>query len=405
MAGFAMVLVRHPAKSGMGSAIHRGLGSIDFIGAARTGFFVQQHPLHLDMALLCQSKNNLGPLGRTQVFTKGQDGFHWRSITRLSAETLAGSGRGPDPISFLEASFWLEQRLEGGLQWSAADILTEGEEEGHTKKVLYKAKKALGAVAKQQNGSWYWRLPAISMTPMPDMSTTHSIGVTGVSGGTGATGLTGVSEAVTDADIPPTPDAQVTTENPDLPVSPVVHAHARETPFISGAREEVAGHDAAEEELADLMPSSLCPQLGRHNLIKGAKGWECTKCRTPFKTHPGCHTLGLEHTLAIRDGQTQTKERYCTLCGMVTESWEQCPDGNGREQDVPDPLASGTPDDPTNMRSVPDVPDVLQDQEQTVSRPHRVPETPPPCPHDRLEVQDGDNVCLDCGEVIDVWVF
>jgi len=149
---------------------------------------------------------------------------------------------------------------------------------------------------------------------------------------------------------------------------------------------------------------------------------------------------------------------------------EDCPEGTGREQDVPDAhgsgTASGTPDDPANMRSVPDVPDVpdnrapieektptlddtegrdtgrrdkgaskistknvaehgehqehrnngpvtggnavpdvLQDQEQTVSSPHRVPVPPPPCPHERLEVQDGENICLDCGEVIDVWVF
>jgi hypothetical protein len=38
----AIVCVRHPSKpgQGMGKAIHRGLGSIDFIGAARTGLFL-----------------------------------------------------------------------------------------------------------------------------------------------------------------------------------------------------------------------------------------------------------------------------------------------------------------------------------------------------------------------------
>jgi len=42
----AILCVRHPAKPGesMGKALHRGLGSLDIIGAARTGLFVEQYP-------------------------------------------------------------------------------------------------------------------------------------------------------------------------------------------------------------------------------------------------------------------------------------------------------------------------------------------------------------------------
>jgi putative DNA primase/helicase len=49
----AIVVVRHPAKSGVGSAIHRGLGSIDFIGAARSGLCLVQHPIDVNKVLLC----------------------------------------------------------------------------------------------------------------------------------------------------------------------------------------------------------------------------------------------------------------------------------------------------------------------------------------------------------------
>src|SRR6516164_9192272 len=67
----AIVCIRHPAKSSQGGkALHRGLGSVDFIGAARTGLFVEQHPLNPYLAMVAQSKSNIGPLGRTLIFTK-----------------------------------------------------------------------------------------------------------------------------------------------------------------------------------------------------------------------------------------------------------------------------------------------------------------------------------------------
>src|SRR5438128_8749138 len=43
------------------------LGSVDFIGAARTGIFVEQHPTDPGKVLLAQSKSNIGIIGRTQV--------------------------------------------------------------------------------------------------------------------------------------------------------------------------------------------------------------------------------------------------------------------------------------------------------------------------------------------------
>ena len=91
----AIVCIRHPAvKPGREGDSSRARQRIDFIGAARTGLFVEQHPTDPGKVLLAQSKSNIGPLGHTQVFTKYDGHFEWCGVSRLSAEMLAGSGRG-----------------------------------------------------------------------------------------------------------------------------------------------------------------------------------------------------------------------------------------------------------------------------------------------------------------------
>ena len=81
----AIVCVRHPAKpgEGLGKALHRGLGSVDIIGAARTGLFIEQYPGDDTQALMCQTKSNLGPKGRTQIFSKPEGVFAW--VRRLTS--------------------------------------------------------------------------------------------------------------------------------------------------------------------------------------------------------------------------------------------------------------------------------------------------------------------------------
>jgi len=164
----AIVCIRHPAKSSQGGkALHRGLGSVDFIGAARTGLFVEQHPTDPTKALLAQSKSNIGPLGRTLMFTKENGQFEWCGRSRLSAEMLAGSGRGPDPYAFLEAVCWLEDRLQDGLPVASDVLRAEAEEEGLGFPTLRRAKKALGVRSLKREEQWDWQLPEVRTIPQP----------------------------------------------------------------------------------------------------------------------------------------------------------------------------------------------------------------------------------------------
>jgi len=165
----AIVCVRHPAKASQGSkAIHRGLGSIDFIGAGRTGLFVEQHPSDPTLVLMAQSKSNIGPLGRTQVFSKAEGQFRWHGVSRLSAEMLAGAGRGPDPYAFLEAVCWLEDRLQDGLPVPSTELCTEADEEGLSSSTLRRAKKALGVRSLKRGDAWDWQLPSRRVILMPE---------------------------------------------------------------------------------------------------------------------------------------------------------------------------------------------------------------------------------------------
>ena len=140
----------------------RGLGSIDFIGAARTGLFVEQHPTNPGKVLLTQSKSNIGPLGRTQVFTKHEGHFQWCGVSRLTAELMAGSGRGPNPHAFLEAVCWLEEALKTPSH-GPATLRNDAEEEGISFASLRRAKKALGIRSIKNGEKWDWQLPSLTI--------------------------------------------------------------------------------------------------------------------------------------------------------------------------------------------------------------------------------------------------
>jgi DNA repair protein RadA/Sms len=221
----AIVAMRHPAKPGQNIAklIHRGGGSMAFIGTARLGLFAEDHPTDPTKVLLVQSKSNAGDIGRTQIFSKKDGQFEWCGVTRINKEMLAGTGRGPEPHAFLEACFWLEQRMDGGRAWPAEDILKDASAVDIGKKPLYGAKKALGIVSEETTHGWIWILP-----PLPPSAPPPTL-LSGVTGGTGVTRVTGVSDSVSGeeaSDTPQTLDTPETPVTPDTPVTPVVKRDA-----------------------------------------------------------------------------------------------------------------------------------------------------------------------------------
>jgi DNA repair protein RadA/Sms len=165
----AIVCIRHPSKPGTGDGkvIHRGLGSIDFIGAARTALYVEQHPIYPDKALMAQSKSNIGPLGRTQVYSKKDGLFRWCGVSRMTAEVMAGSARGPMPYAFLEAVCWLEDQMNPGVPMPAQKLEDQLAQEGIRGDTIKRAKKALGIRSTQGTKGWFWTLPPLPRITPP----------------------------------------------------------------------------------------------------------------------------------------------------------------------------------------------------------------------------------------------
>lgn len=168
----AIVCIRHPAKPGqhIAKVIHRGLGSVGFIGTARTALFAEEHPTNPAKVLLGQSKSNMARRGRTQLFTKDEGVFQWCGVSRISAEMMGGSGRGPDPQASLEALFWLEDTLKDGIPRPSEELRTDAEEEGIAFRTLRRAKQALQIRSIKRAGEkdqWDWQLPSMSIISPP----------------------------------------------------------------------------------------------------------------------------------------------------------------------------------------------------------------------------------------------
>ena len=85
-------------------------------------------------------------------------------MTRLTAEMIAGEGRG----LFLECLVWLEDRMAGGVPAPLKDLEDDAEEAGFAKSMLRRARKALGVIARKErggDGGWYWSLPSLASLP------------------------------------------------------------------------------------------------------------------------------------------------------------------------------------------------------------------------------------------------
>ena len=124
---------------------------------------------------MLQSKTNVGKLGRTVMFSREDGAFAWNGVSRLTEAML--TGKGPDPWSFLEAFFWLEETMTPGTPYPSDQLEKEAEARDISLKVLKRAKKALGIIARQVGNRWYCTLPLFTTTTT-----------------TGATGATGYSE-------------------------------------------------------------------------------------------------------------------------------------------------------------------------------------------------------------------
>ena len=154
-----LLILRHFAKSTAGSAINRGLGSIDLTGAARTELHAGKRD---EQSAMVHAKTNIGEIGKSIGFEIRAGVFRWTGETTISVNDLAASGMAEeDRDAVSEAAESLSDMLRGGPKLQS-EIFSEMKEMGISYAAVRRAKKKLGAQhrkrAGQRHGQSEWFL-------------------------------------------------------------------------------------------------------------------------------------------------------------------------------------------------------------------------------------------------------
>jgi KaiC/GvpD/RAD55 family RecA-like ATPase len=161
----AMLIVRHLSKGQSGRAIHRGLGSIDITGAARSEIVAAPHPSDSSRRVMAHAKSNLGKFGDSLEFEiSGEGQFHWRGKSELTAnDLLSPEAASEDRSAFDEAVDFLRESLAGG-PLSSNEVKAKASERGISLATLRRAQGRL-KVIKAPDGfgqSWMLSLPSVA---------------------------------------------------------------------------------------------------------------------------------------------------------------------------------------------------------------------------------------------------
>jgi hypothetical protein len=145
-----ILILRHFAKATTGHAIHRGLGSIDLTGAART----ELHAGYRDQQrAMVHAKTNIGEIGKSIGYEIGGDGiFRWTGETSITANDLAASGMPQeDRDAVNEAAECLSDLLRGGPKLTN-EIFSEMKDLGVSNATVRRAKAKLGVQSRKRSG-------------------------------------------------------------------------------------------------------------------------------------------------------------------------------------------------------------------------------------------------------------
>lgn len=150
----AILIVRHLRKAETDNAIHRGIGSIDFIAAVRSAMIFAKSPDEVDCRVLAHVKASYTPEGPSQIF-----GLHrkpgqvarmvWESTSTMSGEALLKAQINSTPAKLDGAEEFLRQILEEG-PVPASVVKAQAAARGYSESTLKRARISIGV--KSTNG-------------------------------------------------------------------------------------------------------------------------------------------------------------------------------------------------------------------------------------------------------------
>lgn len=145
----AIILVMHMNK-GQVKALYKTLGSIDMVGIARSMLTVGK-TIDTNERVLCQTKNNLGPFGKSIIFEINDNGIEWieERDNVTSEDIVIPIGKKPKE----KAKEYLIDRLSNG-PVPSIELQKEANELGISPATLNRAKKELDVNSYQNDKKW-----------------------------------------------------------------------------------------------------------------------------------------------------------------------------------------------------------------------------------------------------------
>lgn len=152
-----ILLVRHLSKSSGGRAIHRGLGSIDITGAARTELMAGSAPSEPNRRAMVQIKSNLGPCGVSLGYKIDDNGFAWTGESDLTtSDLLSADSSSKKQSEVARAVGYLKIALSAGPKLQKELVAQSGFEEWTLQRASRKLSIRKGRMG--QGGPWVWSL-------------------------------------------------------------------------------------------------------------------------------------------------------------------------------------------------------------------------------------------------------
>jgi hypothetical protein len=147
-----IIIVGHSRKGGEGNDADRAMGSVDFINAVRSALFTTQAPN--GDRIMRHAKANYSPLGATQGYAFGDNGFEWTGEYKNDGtQVVSGEKRSA-------VKDWLVKALTSGPK-AAVEMEAEAGKLGFSHRTLVRAKAGVAEsflVTKEGKMVWYWRL-------------------------------------------------------------------------------------------------------------------------------------------------------------------------------------------------------------------------------------------------------
>lgn len=154
--GVCITGIAHMSKNSQRKAIHRTLGSVGIVAAARAAWGVLRDPENHSRRLFLSIKNNLAdPTGLAYTITDGRVVWEDQPV-RVNIDDIGDLPKTHGACE--EACEWLGHVLKDGPVASQA-LLAAAKKDGIAKRTLERAKKELGVQSKNDCGEWKWFPP------------------------------------------------------------------------------------------------------------------------------------------------------------------------------------------------------------------------------------------------------